>query len=114
VWLNEYETLDDACHCIAGYVDRYRHHPQIGLDHRTPLVVRQTREDLQLAALDASFPRGAGQELDQSPRRLFRAPARRFGLLPIRSEDRKGHPLILRTRSPELFIATRRHTLAKP
>ena len=47
VWLNEYETLDDARHGIAGYVDRYHHRPHSGLNYRTPLEVRQTWEDLQ-------------------------------------------------------------------
>jgi len=27
VWLNEYETLDDARRGIGGYVDRYHHRP---------------------------------------------------------------------------------------
>jgi putative transposase len=47
VWLNEYETLDDARRGIAGYVDRYHQRPHSGLDHRTPLEVRQTWEDQQ-------------------------------------------------------------------
>ncbi len=47
VWLNEYETLDDARRGIGGYVDRYHHRPHSGLDYRTPLEVRQTWEDLQ-------------------------------------------------------------------
>jgi putative transposase len=47
VWLNEYETLDDARRGIGGYVDRYHHRPHSGLGYRTPLEVRQTWEDLQ-------------------------------------------------------------------
>ena len=47
VWLNEYETLDDARRGIGGYVDRYHHRPHSGLDYRTPTEVRQTWEDLQ-------------------------------------------------------------------
>ncbi len=47
VWLNEYETLDDARRGIGGYVDRYHHRPHSGLDYRTPLEVRQTWEDHQ-------------------------------------------------------------------
>jgi putative transposase len=47
VWLNDYETLDDARRGIGGYVDRYHHRPHSGLDYRTPLEVRQTWEDLQ-------------------------------------------------------------------
>ena len=49
VWLNEYETLDDARRGIAGYVDRYHHRPHSGLGYRTPDEVagpgrmRQTR-----------------------------------------------------------------------
>ena len=50
VWLNEYETLDDARQGIGGYVDRYHHRPHSGLDYRTPLEVRQTWEDLQKLA----------------------------------------------------------------
>ena len=50
VWLNEYETLDDARDGIGGYVERYHHHPHSGLDYKTPLEVRQTWEDLQKLA----------------------------------------------------------------
>jgi putative transposase len=50
VWLNEYETLDDARRGIGGYVDRYHHRPHSGLNYRTPLEVRQTWEDLQKIA----------------------------------------------------------------
>jgi len=46
VWLNEYETLDDARAGIGGYVDRYHHRPHSSLNYRTPLEVRQTWEDL--------------------------------------------------------------------
>ena len=46
VWLNEYETLDDARRGIAGYVDRYHHRPHSGLGYRTPDEVRRTWEDL--------------------------------------------------------------------
>jgi putative transposase len=46
VWLNEYETLDDARRGIGGYVDRYHHRPHSRLNYRTPLEVRQTWEDL--------------------------------------------------------------------
>jgi putative transposase len=47
VWLNEYETLDDARRGIGGYVDRYHHRPHSGLGYRTPTEVRQTWEDGQ-------------------------------------------------------------------
>ena len=47
VWLNEYETLDDARQGVGGYVDRYHHRPHSGLNYRTPLEVRQTWEDHQ-------------------------------------------------------------------
>jgi putative transposase len=47
VWLNEYETFDDARYGIAGYVDRYHHRPHSGLNYQTPLEVRQTWEDPQ-------------------------------------------------------------------
>jgi len=46
VWLNEYETLDDARRGIGRYVDRYHRRPHSGLNYRTPLEVRQTWEDL--------------------------------------------------------------------
>jgi putative transposase len=45
VWLNEYETLDDARRGTGGYVDRYHHRPHSGLDYRTPDEVRRTWED---------------------------------------------------------------------
>ena len=45
VWLNEYETLDDARRGIGGYVDRYHHRPHPGLNYRTPDEVRRTWED---------------------------------------------------------------------
>jgi putative transposase len=47
VWLNEYETLDDARSAIGAYVERYHHRPHSGLNYKTPLEVRQTWEDLQ-------------------------------------------------------------------
>jgi putative transposase len=47
VWLNEYETLDDARRGIGGYVDRYHQRPHSGLNYRTPNEVRRTWEDHQ-------------------------------------------------------------------
>jgi putative transposase len=47
VWLNEYETLDDARRGVGGYIDRYHHRPHSSLNYRTPLEVRQTWEDPQ-------------------------------------------------------------------
>ena len=47
VWLNEYETLDQARRGIGGYVERYHHRPHSGLDYRTPTEVRRTWEDQQ-------------------------------------------------------------------
>lgn len=47
VWLNEYETLDQARQGIGGYVDRYHHRPHSGLGYRTPHEVRQTWDDHQ-------------------------------------------------------------------
>jgi putative transposase len=46
VWLNEYETLDNARRGIGGYVDRYHHRPHSRLGYRTPDEVRRTWEDL--------------------------------------------------------------------
>jgi putative transposase len=50
VWLNEYETLDDARRGIAGYVDRYHHRPHSRLGYKTPYEVKETWEDLQKIA----------------------------------------------------------------
>src|SRR4051794_36681182 len=36
VWLNEYETLDDARRGIGGYVDRYHHRPHSPLGYPAP------------------------------------------------------------------------------
>jgi putative transposase len=47
VWLNEYETLDDARRGIGAYVDRYHHRPHSGLNYKTPYEVKETWEDLQ-------------------------------------------------------------------
>lgn len=47
VWLNEYETLDDARQGIGGYVDRYHHRPHSRLGYKTPHEVKETWEDLQ-------------------------------------------------------------------
>jgi putative transposase len=47
VWLNEYETLDDARQGIGGYVDRYHHRPHSRLGYKTPYEVKETWEDLQ-------------------------------------------------------------------
>ncbi len=45
VWLNEYETLDDARRGIGGYVDSYHHRPHSRLNYRTPHEVARTWED---------------------------------------------------------------------
>jgi putative transposase len=47
VWLNEYETLEDARRGIGGYVNRYHHRPHSGLNYRTPAEVARTWEDPQ-------------------------------------------------------------------
>lgn len=47
VWLNEYETIDDARRGIGGYVDRYHHRPHSRLGYKTPYEVKETWEDLQ-------------------------------------------------------------------
>jgi putative transposase len=47
VWLNEYETLDDARRGIGGYVDRYHHRPHSRLGYKTPYEAKETWEDLQ-------------------------------------------------------------------
>ncbi len=45
VWLNEYETLDDARAGIGGYVDRYHHRPDSKPNYLTPHEVARTWED---------------------------------------------------------------------
>jgi putative transposase len=50
VWLNEYETLEDARRRIGGYVDRYHHRPHSRLGYKTPYEVKETWEDLQSIA----------------------------------------------------------------
>ena len=45
VWLNEYETLDDARRGIGGYIERYHHRPHSGLNYRTPAEVARTWKD---------------------------------------------------------------------
>jgi putative transposase len=47
VWLNEYETLDEARWSIGRHVDGYHDHPHSSLDYRTPKEVRQTWDDAQ-------------------------------------------------------------------
>ena len=47
VWLNQYETLDDARRGIGGYVDRYHQRPHSGLDYKTPNEVKEAWEDHQ-------------------------------------------------------------------
>jgi len=47
VWLNEYETLDDARAGVGRYVERYHHRPHSGLNYRTPTEVARTWEDQQ-------------------------------------------------------------------
>ena len=42
VWLNEYETLDDAREAIAAYVERYHQRPHSGLNYKTPAEVAET------------------------------------------------------------------------
>jgi putative transposase len=45
VWLNEYETLDDARAGISTYVDRYHQRPHSGLAYPTPTEVARTWQD---------------------------------------------------------------------
>lgn len=47
VWLNEYETLEQARAGIAGYIERYHHRPHSGLNYRTPAEVAETWENPQ-------------------------------------------------------------------
>jgi len=66
VWLNAYETLDDARRGIGGYIDRYHHRPHSGPNYRTPDEVRRTWEDPPQRRKQAARTvnqRGAGQVL---------------------------------------------------
>jgi putative transposase len=45
VWREEFETLDQARHVIAGYVERYHHRPHSRLAYRTPREVAATWKD---------------------------------------------------------------------
>jgi putative transposase len=47
VWLNEYETLEDATRGIGGYIDRYHHRPHSRLNYQTPHEVARIWEDGQ-------------------------------------------------------------------
>ena len=47
VWLNEYETLDDAISGVRRYIDRYHQRPHSGLAYRTPLEVAATWRNAQ-------------------------------------------------------------------
>ena len=58
MWLNEYETLDQARRGIGGYVDRYHHRPHSRLDYKTPCEVKDAWEDLQTSRSNLSTPPG--------------------------------------------------------
>jgi putative transposase len=45
VWLNEFETLDEAREVIAAHIDNYHHRPHSGLNYRTPAELAQTWDD---------------------------------------------------------------------
>ena len=66
VWLNEYETLDDARRGIGGYVDRYHHRPHSRLDYRTPARGRgrpgRIARTTKTRGLTCQLRRGARQE----------------------------------------------------
>lgn len=47
VWLNDYETLEDARLRIGRYVDRYHDRPHSSLNYRTPNEVARTWEEGQ-------------------------------------------------------------------
>ena len=71
VWLNEYETLDDARRGIGGYVDRYHHRPHSRLGYRTPYEVAprpgRIYKDYKNRGLACQHRRGAGHG-EGSPR----------------------------------------------
>jgi transposase-like protein len=55
VWLNEYETLDDARQGIGGYVDRYHHRPHSSLDITDQSSLKAQANTISDAATDALF-----------------------------------------------------------
>jgi putative transposase len=65
VWLNEYETLDDARRAIGGYVDRYHHRPHSGLNYRdagrSPPDLGGWTTTTENRGLTCQHRRGAGQ-----------------------------------------------------
>ena len=64
VWLNEYETLDDARHGIGGYVDRYHHRPHSGSATAHPTRSAgpgRITSDYKNSGLACQHRRGAGQ-----------------------------------------------------
>jgi putative transposase len=77
VWLNEYETLDDARRGIGGYVDRYHHRPHSRLDYKDALrsqadLGRSTKHrGLNCQRRRGARQRGRGSETGSAP------PARR-------------------------------------
>lgn len=54
VWLNDYETLEDARLRIGRYVDRYHDRPHSSLNYRTPNEVARTWEEGQTAKESAA------------------------------------------------------------
>ena len=54
VWLNDYETLEDARLRIGRYVDRYHDRPHSSLNYRTPNEVARTWEEGQTVQKSAA------------------------------------------------------------
>ena len=54
VWLNDYETLDDARLRIGRYVDRYHDRPHLSLNYRTPNEVARSWEEGQTVQKSAA------------------------------------------------------------
>ena len=67
VWLNEYETLDDARRGIGGYVDRYHHRPHSGSTTGHPHEVAPdlggSTRTTKTSGLTCQLRRGAGQDV---------------------------------------------------
>lgn len=47
VWVNEYETLEEARSAVGAYIDRYHDRPHSGLGYRSPREVAQTWQEGQ-------------------------------------------------------------------
>lgn len=54
VWVNEYETLEDARLAIGRYIDRYHDRPHSGLGYRTPNEVAASWQQSQSVKIETA------------------------------------------------------------